>query len=142
MDHNACMSEMRKAKSNLLSDKSIVSVGWGDSSKVDAKAISDELPPKEEKSSTAPPACFSEVQAVPNVVPGAEGKIDGLRLVTVKSGGAWEKAGMKVMDIIASVNGQAISKPDAIINLFKTGANAVSVRRGDGAPISITLQCP
>ena len=61
---------------------------------------------------------LNQARMVPNIVPGTGGKVEGFRFVSISPGSVYEKLGFKPMDVIKSVNGDAVNSPTKAMELY------------------------
>lgn len=61
---------------------------------------------------------LQQARMVPNIVPGSGGRVDGFKFVAIQPGSIYEKLGFKPMDVIKSVNGEAINSPTKAMELY------------------------
>jgi general secretion pathway protein C len=61
---------------------------------------------------------LNQARMVPNIVPGTGGKVEGFRFVSIQPGSIYEKLGFKPMDVIKSVNGEAVNSPTKAMELY------------------------
>ncbi len=66
---------------------------------------------------------LNQARMVPNIVPGAGGRIDGFRFVSIQPGSIYEKLGFKPMDTIKSVNGEPVNSPTKAMELYNSLKN-------------------
>lgn len=143
-----CMNEANLYRSRLGPNKRLVSVNWGDISKVDAKVVSaDEDAPavkvQKGKCDLNSEKLKNSVQMVPDLIPGSGGKILGLRVVAVEHDSVWERSGIKPMDTIVSINGKGLQDNAAIAqapDLLNVGKNALELERS-GLRLNVTFDC-
>ena len=80
------------------------------------------------------PDLLQQARAVPNIIPGSGGQVDGFRLVDIKPGSLYEKLGLQRGDIIKSVNGEEISSPAKAMELYQRLRSdseiSISIERG------------
>lgn len=73
------------------------------------------------------------------VVAGGSGRLLGFRLVDVRPGSAWDRAGMKNDDVVTAVNGEPVVDLSRVL-IALTGTAAAGVRfERDGVTFSATL---
>lgn len=78
---------------------------------------------------------LNQARMVPNIVPGTGGKVEGFRFVSISPGSVYEKLGFKPMDVIKSVNGDAVNSPTKAMELYnalKSESNIVMQVERDG----------
>jgi general secretion pathway protein C len=66
------------------------------------------------------PELLTQARAVPNLVPGANGKIDGFRILDVVDGSLYTKLGIKNGDIIKGVDGAPVDSPAKAMELYNS----------------------
>ncbi|MCB0393191.1 MAG: PDZ domain-containing protein [Bdellovibrionales bacterium] len=75
-----------------------------------------------------------QARAVPNIIPGSGGEVQGFRLVDIAPDSIYEKLGLKPGDVIRSVNGEEVNSPAKAIELYnrlKTDTRiAIDIERG------------
>ena len=64
------------------------------------------------------PDLLQQARAVPNIIPGSGGQVDGFRLLEIDEGSIFEKLGLKKMDIIKGVNGEPVNSPAKAMELY------------------------
>jgi general secretion pathway protein C len=73
---------------------------------------------------------LQKARMVPNIVPGSGGRVDGFKFVAIEPGSIYEKLGFKPMDVIKSVNGQAVNSPTQAMELYNALKSEGNVRLG------------
>lgn len=141
-----CLKEASLYRSRLGSNKNLLSVNWGDMSKVDAKVFIAKKDFSEGQNSRGkcPETIKSSARMVPNIIPGSGGQISGLRVVVIESASFWERSGLKSMDTITSINGRLLRDSVAIneaMGALSVGKNSFEVER-NGSRMSLTIECP
>ena len=76
------------------------------------------------------PKLLQDAKAIPHIPPGSGGKVQGFKLVGIRSGSVYEKLGLKKGDIIKSVNGELVDSPQRAIQLYQTLKNTDSIELG------------
>jgi general secretion pathway protein C len=66
------------------------------------------------------PELLTQARAVPNLVPGGNGKIDGFRILDVVEGSLYTKLGIKTGDIIKGVDGEPVDSPAKAMELYNS----------------------
>ncbi|MGE0527056.1 MAG: type II secretion system protein GspC [Bdellovibrionales bacterium] len=61
---------------------------------------------------------LQQARMVPNIVPGSGGQVEGFRFVAIEPNSIYEKLGFKPMDVIKSVNGEAVNSPTKAMELY------------------------
>lgn len=61
---------------------------------------------------------LQQARMVPNIVAGSGGRVDGFKFVAIQPGSIYEKLGFKPMDVIKSVNGDAVNSPTKAMELY------------------------
>lgn len=61
---------------------------------------------------------LNQARMVPNIIPGTGGQVSGFRFVSIQPGSIYEKLGFKPMDVIKSVNGEAVNSPTKAMELY------------------------
>jgi general secretion pathway protein C len=87
------------------------------------------------------PKLLTEARAVPNLVPGGNGKIDGFRILDVVDGSLFTKLGIKNGDIIKSVDGDPVDSPAKAMDLYNSLRNKQQVQISmdrNGSPTTMT----
>lgn len=143
-----CMNEANLYRSRLGSNKRLVSVSWGDISKVDAKVVAAEKNSPVVKNQNGKCDLSSEklknsIRMVPDLIPGSGGKITGMRVVAVERDSPWERSGLKPMDTILSINGKGLQDNAAIgqaLDALNVGRNALEVERS-GLRLNMAFDC-
>ena len=64
------------------------------------------------------PELLQQARAVPNIIPGSGGQVDGFRLLEMEKGSIFEKLGLKRMDVIKGINGEPINSPAKAMELY------------------------
>lgn len=64
------------------------------------------------------PELLQQARAVPNIVPGTGGQIDGFRILDMQPGSIYENLGLQVGDVLKSVNGDDLTSPAKAMELF------------------------
>lgn len=64
------------------------------------------------------PELLQQARAVPNIIPGSGGQVDGFRLLEIDEGSIFEKLGLKKMDVIKGVNGEPVNSPAKAMELY------------------------
>lgn len=64
------------------------------------------------------PELLQQARAVPNIIPGSGGQVDGFRLLEMEKGSIFEQLGLKRMDIIKGANGEPINSPAKAMEMF------------------------
>ena len=79
---------------------------------------------------------LQQATAVPNIVPGSGGQIDGFRLIDIQPGSLYEKLGLKKNDVIKGVNGTTVDSANKAVELYNQLKNssqiAIDIDRGGG----------
>jgi general secretion pathway protein C len=72
---------------------------------------------------------LQQARMVPNIVPGSGGRVDGFRFVAIQPNSIYEKLGFKPMDVIKSVNGEAVNSPTKAMELYNAlkSENRISI---------------
>ena len=70
------------------------------------------------------PEVLQQARAVPNIVPGSGGRIDGFKILDIMPGSIYEKIGIQRMDIIKEVNGQPVDSPARAMELYNELKNS------------------
>ncbi len=73
---------------------------------------------------------LNQARMVPNIVPGTGGKVQGFRFVSIKPGSVFSTLGFQPMDVIQSVNGDAVNSPTKAMELYQALRNSDSVKIG------------
>src|SRR5262249_36313748 len=66
------------------------------------------------------PELLTQARAVPNLVPGGNGKIDGFRILDVVDNSLFTKLGIKNGDVIKSVDGEPVDSPAKAMELYNS----------------------
>ncbi len=64
------------------------------------------------------PELLQQARAVPNIVPGTGGQIDGFRILDMQPNSIYESLGLKIGDVLKSVNGDLLTSPAKAMELF------------------------
>ncbi len=77
---------------------------------------------------------LQQARAVPNIIPGSGGQVDGYRIVDIKKDSIFTKLGIKRMDVIKNVNGESINSPAKAMQMYNALKNSneisIEVERG------------
>jgi general secretion pathway protein C len=87
------------------------------------------------------PELLTQARAVPNLVPGGNGKIDGFRILDVVDGSLYTKLGIKTGDVIKSVDGEPVDSPAKAMELYNNlrSKNQVNLTmERNGTPMNMT----
>jgi len=81
------------------------------------------------------PNLLQQARAVPNIVPGSGGEVDGFKMVEIEPDSIFAtKLGLKVNDVIKGVNGEDVNSPAKAMELYnalKTSNNVeIKIERG------------
>lgn len=79
------------------------------------------------------PEVLQQARAVPNIIPGSGGRVDGFRILDIAPGSIFEKLGLQRQDVIKEVNGQPVDSPARALELYNelktSGAINLSIDR-------------
>ncbi|MEQ1878878.1 MAG: type II secretion system protein GspC [Bdellovibrionia bacterium] len=64
------------------------------------------------------PEVLQQARAVPNIVPGSGGRVDGFRILDIAPGSIFEKLGLQRQDVIKEVNGTMVDSPARALELY------------------------
>lgn len=73
---------------------------------------------------------LNQARMVPNILPGSGGKVEGFRFVSINPGSIFEKLGFKNMDVIRSVNGEAVNSPTRAMEFYNALKSANNIQLG------------
>jgi general secretion pathway protein C len=80
------------------------------------------------------PEVLQQARAVPNIIPGSGGRVDGFRILDIAPGSIFEKLGLQRQDVIKEVNGQPVDSPARALELYNelksAGSVQISIDRG------------
>lgn len=73
------------------------------------------------------PELLQQARAEPNILPG--GRLDGFKILDIMPGSIYEKLGLRVGDVIKSVNGESVDSPAKAMELYQSlrNSNKISV---------------
>ncbi|HEX4923055.1 MAG TPA: type II secretion system protein GspC [Bdellovibrionales bacterium] len=74
------------------------------------------------------PEVLQQARAVPNIVPGSGGRVDGFRILDIAPGSIFEKLGLQRQDVIKEVNGQMVDSPARALELYNELKSAGSIQ--------------
>lgn len=72
------------------------------------------------------PELLQQARAVPNILPG-DGGVDGFKIMDIQEGSIFEKLGLKRLDIIKGVNGEAVDSPAKAMELYNALKSSSSI---------------
>ncbi len=70
---------------------------------------------------------LQQARAVPNIVPGSGGEVDGYRIVDIRKDSIFSKLGIKRMDVIKGVNGESIDSPAKAMQMYNALKNSKEI---------------
>lgn len=73
------------------------------------------------------PKVLQTARAVPNIIPGSGGTVDGFRLLEMEKGSIFEELGLKRLDVIKGANGELVNSPAEAMELFNKLKTANSI---------------
>lgn len=86
------------------------------------------------------PELLQQATAVPNIVPGSGGEVNGFKMLGIEPGSVFNQIGLKVGDVIQGVNGERVNSPAKAMELYNQlrneGRIEVEIER-DGQPTSL-----
>ncbi len=86
------------------------------------------------------PDLLQQATAVPNIVPGSGGEIDGFKMLGIEPNSVFNQIGLQVGDVIKGVNGERVNSPAKAMELYNQlrneGRIEVEIER-DGQPTSL-----
>lgn len=74
------------------------------------------------------PELLTQARAVPNLVPGGNGKVDGFRILDVQENSIYTKLGVHSGDIIKSVDGEPLDSPAKAMELYNSLRSKAQVK--------------
>ncbi len=74
------------------------------------------------------PDLLQQATAVPNIVPGSNGQIDGFKLIAMEPNSVFGQMGLKVGDVIKGVNGEPVNSPGKAMELYNKLRNDNNVQ--------------
>lgn len=88
------------------------------------------------------PDLLQQATAVPNIVPGTGGEVDGFKMLGIEPGSVFSQIGLKVGDVLKGVNGEKVNSPAKAMELYNQlrneGRIELEVER-DGRPTSLNF---
>jgi general secretion pathway protein C len=64
------------------------------------------------------PELLTQARAVPNIVPGSPGKVNGFRIVDIQENSLFRKLGVEPGDVINGVNGEPLDSPAKAMEFY------------------------
>lgn len=91
------------------------------------------------------PELLQQATAIPNIIPGTGGKVDGFKIIDIAPNSVYEKLGIKKNDVIKGVNGDLVDSPAKAMELYNTlkTSNRISLeveRNGSKVDMSYTIE--
>jgi general secretion pathway protein C len=74
------------------------------------------------------PDLLQQATAVPNIVPGSNGQVDGFKLLAMEPNSVFGQMGLKVGDVIKGVNGEPVNSPAKAMELYNKLRNDNNVQ--------------
>ena len=88
------------------------------------------------------PDLLQQATAVPNIVPGSGGEVDGFKMLGVEPNSVFSQIGIKVGDVIKGVNGERVNSPAKAMELYNQlrneGRIELEIER-DGRPTTLNF---
>lgn len=69
------------------------------------------------------PDLLQQATAVPNIVPGSGGEVDGFKFIGMEPNSVFSQIGLKVNDVIKGVNGEKVNSPAKAMELYNSLRN-------------------
>ncbi len=69
------------------------------------------------------PTLLQQATAVPNIVPGTGGEVDGFKILGIEPGSVFNQIGLKVGDVLKGVNGEKVNSPAKAMELYNSLRN-------------------
>lgn len=69
------------------------------------------------------PSILQQATAVPNIVPGTGGEVDGFKILGIEPGSVFNQIGLKVGDVLKGVNGEKVNSPAKAMELYNSLRN-------------------
>jgi len=69
------------------------------------------------------PDLLQQATAVPNIVPGSGGEVDGFKMLGIEPGSVFSQIGLKVGDVLKGVNGEKVNSPAKAMELYNNLRN-------------------
>lgn len=91
------------------------------------------------------PDLLQQATAIPNIIPGTGGRVDGFKVIDIQPGSVFEKLGIKKNDVIKGVNGENIDSPAKAMELYNTLKNSARIsldveRNGSMTNLNFTVE--
>ncbi len=88
------------------------------------------------------PDLLQQATAVPNIVPGSGGEVDGFKMLGIEANSVFSQIGLKVGDVLKGVNGEKVNSPAKAMELYNNlrneGRIELEIER-DGRPASLNF---
>lgn len=69
------------------------------------------------------PNLLQQATAVPNIVPGSGGEVDGFKMIAIEPGSVFTQIGLQTGDVIKGVNGEKVNSPAKAMELYNSLRN-------------------
>lgn len=69
------------------------------------------------------PNLLQQATAVPNIVPGSGGEVDGFRMIAIEPDSVFTQIGLQARDVIKGVNGERVNSPAKAMELYNSLRN-------------------
>jgi general secretion pathway protein C len=69
------------------------------------------------------PDLLQQATAVPNIVPGSGGEVDGFKMLGIETNSVFSQIGLKVGDVLKGVNGEKVNSPAKAMELYNSLRN-------------------
>lgn len=69
------------------------------------------------------PDLLQQATAVPNIVPGSGGEVDGFKMLGIEPNSVFSQIGLKVGDVLKGVNGERVNSPAKAMELYNSLRN-------------------
>jgi general secretion pathway protein C len=66
------------------------------------------------------PDLLQQARAVPNIIPGSGGRVDGFRILDIQDDSLFKQLGLQRMDVIKEVNGEPVDSPAKAMELYQS----------------------
>jgi general secretion pathway protein C len=88
------------------------------------------------------PDLLQQATAVPNIVPGTGGEVDGFKMLGIEPNSVFSQIGLKVGDVLKSVNGEKVNSPAKAMELYNSLRNEGHIEleiERDGRPTALNF---
>jgi general secretion pathway protein C len=88
------------------------------------------------------PDLLQQATAVPNIIPGSGGQVDGFKMLAIEPNSIFSQMGLKVGDVIKDINGEPVNSLAKAMELYNKLRNDSNIQLGierDGKPTSFNF---